>query len=155
MARILTRRVGLLCLALTILAAGVHAQALKAVTANNRASPTTTSSVCGHTAPSPQTLPPSASGPVVYLIGLCFEPQGSRSRFPPESYLQDIQLKPSQPSQGVWTPYDTAVEKVIFEDYQRLWNNHGLADLSIDIRDFAFSNGVIGKLVSYNITERN
>jgi hypothetical protein len=27
--------------------------------------------------------------------------------------------------------------------------------LSIEIRDFQFSNGVIGKLVTYNITERN
>ena len=44
---------------------------------------------------------------------------------------------------------------MILEDYQRLWNNNELANLSIDIRDFQFSNGVIGKLVAYNITERN
>jgi hypothetical protein len=30
-----------------------------------------------------------------------------------------------------------------------------LADLAIDIRDFQFSNGVIGQLVTYNITQRN
>lgn len=30
-----------------------------------------------------------------------------------------------------------------------------LADLSIDIRDFQLSNGVIGKLVTYDIVERN
>ena len=48
-----------------------------------------------------------------------------------------------------------AVDRAIFEDYQRLWNNNALADLSIDIRDFAFSNGVIGKLVTYDITERH
>jgi hypothetical protein len=64
-------------------------------------------------------------------------------------------LKPSRPSQGLWTPYDSAAEQVILEDFQRLWNHFPLADLSIDIRDFAFSNGVIGKLVTYNITERN
>jgi hypothetical protein len=64
-------------------------------------------------------------------------------------------LKPSRPSQGFWTPYDSAAEQVILEDFQRLWNNLPLADLSIDIRDFQFSNGVIGKLVTYNITERN
>jgi hypothetical protein len=29
------------------------------------------------------------------------------------------------------------------------------ADLSIDIRDFQFSNGVIGKVVTYDITERD
>jgi hypothetical protein len=33
--------------------------------------------------------------------------------------------------------------------------NHLLAELSVDIRDYRFSNGVIGKLVTYNITERD
>jgi hypothetical protein len=33
-------------------------------------------------------------------------------------------------------------------------NNNELANLSIEIRDFQFSNGVVGQLVSYNITER-
>jgi hypothetical protein len=64
-------------------------------------------------------------------------------------------LKPSRPSQGLWTPYDSAAERVILEDFQRLWNRLPLAALSIEIRDFRFSNGVIGKLVTYNITERD
>jgi hypothetical protein len=51
--------------------------------------------------------------------------------------------------------YDHAPWKVILEDCQRLWNNNALANLSIEIRDFLFSNGVIGKVVVYNITERN
>jgi hypothetical protein len=55
----------------------------------------------------------------------------------------------------VVTEVHPSVEKVILDDYQRLWNNNALANLSIEIRDFQFSNGVIGKLVSYNITERN
>jgi hypothetical protein len=56
---------------------------------------------------------------------------------------------------GLWTPCDAAAEKITFEDYQRLSNNNALATLSIEIRDFQSSNGVIGKLVTYNITERN
>jgi hypothetical protein len=64
-------------------------------------------------------------------------------------------LKPSRPSQGQWTPYDSAAEQMILEDFQRLWTHFALADLSIDIRDFQFSNGVIGKVVIYDITERD
>ena len=55
----------------------------------------------------------------------------------------------------LWVPYNSAAERVIFEDFQRLWANHKLSELSVDIRDYRFSNGVIGKLVTYNITERN
>jgi hypothetical protein len=100
-------------------------------------------------------LPPSTSGPVVFLLSLCFEPQGAQSRFPPEHYTHDIHLNLSSPSQGRWIPYDAATEKVILEDYQRIWSNNALANLSIEVRDFLFSNGVIGKVVVYNITERN
>jgi hypothetical protein len=88
------------------------------------------------------------------LISPCFERQGGRPRLQPETYLREIQLIPSHPSQGLWT-YDSAAERVILEDFQRLWNNLALADLSIGIRDFQFSNGVVGKLVTYNVTERN
>jgi hypothetical protein len=100
-------------------------------------------------------LPPPTSGPVVYLISPCFERQGGRSRLQPETYLREIHLKPSRPSQGEWTPYDSGAEQIILEDFQRLWNHFALADLSIDIRDFQFSNGVIGKVVTYDMTERD
>lgn len=156
MARTLARHVGVLCLALTIPATvSPQAQALRTLTASSQGQPVAASSICGIAAPLPRALPPSTSGPVVYLISPCFERQGGRTRLQPETYLREIHLKPSRPSQGFWTPYDSAAEQVILEDFQRLWNNLPLADLSIDIRDFQFSNGVIGKLVTYNITERN
>jgi len=156
MARTLARRVGLLLLALTIFGTvSPRAQALRTVTASTQGRRAAASSICGIAAPLPGALPPSTSGPVVYLISPCFERQGRRSRLPPETYLREIHLKASRPSQGLWTPYDSAAEQVILEDVQRLWNHLPLADLSIDIRDFAFSNGVIGKLVTYNITERD
>jgi hypothetical protein len=156
MPKFLARLVGLLCLALTILwTASLQAQVLRTLTANVEGQPATPLSMCGQAIRQPQSLPPSSSGPVVYLIGLCFEPQGYRPRFPPEIYTHDIHLRTSSPTEALWIPYDAAVEKVIFEDYQRLWNSNAFANLSIEIRDFPFSNGVIGKLVSYNITERN
>jgi len=160
----LPRLICLLCLALTICGtAGLRAQVLRTLTANTQGQPETVLSACGNKMRLPSSLPgfpraplpPSASGPVVYIMALCFEPQGYQSRFPPEHYTRDIHLPRSAPSRGLWIPYDAAVEKVILEDYQRLWNSNELANLSIEIRDFQFSNGVIGKLVSYNITERN
>jgi hypothetical protein len=156
MARTLARHLGLLCLALWILGTiNPRAQTLRTVTASTQGQPIAATSICGIAAPLPGALPPTASRPVVYLISPCFERQGGRPRLQPETYLREIYLKPSRPSQGLWTPYDSAAEHVILEDFQRLWNNLPLADLSIDIRDFSFSNGVIGKLVTYNITERN
>jgi hypothetical protein len=156
MGRTLTRHVGLLCLALCLLGTvSPRAQTLRTLTASTQGPPGAASLVCGIAAPQPRALPPSTSGPIVYLISPCFERQGGRPRLEPETYLREIHLKPSRPSQGLWTPYDSAAEHVILEDLQRLWNHLPLSDLSIDIRDFKFSNGVIGKLVTYNITERN
>jgi hypothetical protein len=113
------------------------------------------SSICGFPVLEPSMLPPPNASPVVYLIAPCFERQGRASRVPPVEYLRDIRLPPSVPSQGLWVPYNSAAERVIFEDFQRLWANHLLTELSVDIRDYRFSNGVIGKLVTYNITERD
>jgi hypothetical protein len=112
------------------------------------------SSICGFPVPEPSALPPADVGPVVYMVAPCFERQGSVARVPPVDYLRDIQLPPSVPSQGLWVPYNRAAERVIFEDFQRLWANHLLSELSVEIRDYRFSNGVTGKLVTYNITER-
>jgi hypothetical protein len=113
------------------------------------------SSICGLPVLEPSMLPPPNVSPVVYMIAPCFERQGGVARVSPVDYLRDIQLPPSLPSQGLWVPYNSAAERVIFEDFQRLWANHLLAELSVDIRDYRFSNGVIGKLVTYNITERD
>src|SRR5262245_8227222 len=113
------------------------------------------SSICGMPVLEPSMLPPPNVSPVVYMIAPCFERQGGVARVSPVDYLRDIQLPPSLPSQGLWVPYNSAAERVIFEDFQRLWANHLLAELSVDIRDYRFSNGVIGKLVTYNITERD
>ena len=156
MARTVARHLGLLGLALTTLATAYPgAQALRTVTSSTQGQPVTALSICGAGILRPGALPPPTSGPVVYLISPCFERQGGRPRLQPETYLREIHLKPSRPSQGLWTPYDSAAEQVILEDFQRLWSNLPLADLSIEIRDFQFSNGVIGKLVTYHITERN
>ena len=62
--------------------------------------------------------------------------------------------RPSRPSEGVWVPYDEAAEKTIRDDFKRLWATNFLDNLSIDADDYTFSNGVVGKLVIYNMEER-
>jgi outer membrane protein insertion porin family len=110
--------------------------------------------ICGQQVPPPRALPPDGSGPVVYLIAPCFEAQGNTSLVDIQTYLYYIQLKASRPSEGVWVPYNDDTETTIRDDFKRLWGTNFLDNLSIDIEDFTFSNGVIGKLVTYDMEER-
>ncbi|MGH9256041.1 MAG: outer membrane protein assembly factor BamA [Vicinamibacterales bacterium] len=111
---------------------------------------------CGQRVPPPANLPPAGSRPVVYLVGPCFMAQGNVSTVDPQTYLYYMQItsKLSQPSQNQWVPYDESIEEIARADFQRLWATNFLSDLSIDVSDYVFSNGVIGKLVTYNMEER-
>ena len=110
--------------------------------------------ICGNVVPTPVNLPPAGSGPVVYLLAPCFQVQGNISTVEPQTYLYYIQLRPSQPSQNIWVPYNEQTDEMMREDFKRLWATNFLDDLSIDVQDYTFSNGVIGKLVTYNMEER-
>jgi outer membrane protein insertion porin family len=110
--------------------------------------------ICGNPVPPPVNLPPAGSGPVVYLLAPCFQAQGNVSTVEPQTYLYYMQLRPSQPSQNLWVPYNEQAEETMREDFKRLWATNFLDDLSIDVQDYTFSNGVIGKLVTYNMEER-
>ena len=115
-----------------------------------------TATFCGQRVPPPASLPPVGSGPVVYLVGPCFAAQGNTSIVEPQTYLYYMQItsKLSQPSQNRWVPYDESVEEIVRGDFQRLWATNFLTDLSIVVSDYTFSNGVIGKLIAYNMEER-
>ncbi|MBI3046671.1 MAG: outer membrane protein assembly factor BamA [Acidobacteria bacterium] len=110
--------------------------------------------ICGVPVGPPATLPPADSGPVVYLLAPCFSAQGNVSTVEPQTYLYYIQLRPSQPSQNVWIPYDEKAEQTMLDDFKRLWATNFLTDLSIEVTDYFFSNGVVGKLVAYHMEER-
>jgi outer membrane protein insertion porin family len=112
-----------------------------------------TATVCGQQA-RPAAQPPAGSGPVVLFIAPCFEAQGNASVIEAATYLYYIQLKFSAPSRGVWVPYDDTSEKTILEDFHRLWNTNFLDNLWIETADYKFPNGVIGKIVTYNMEER-
>jgi outer membrane protein insertion porin family len=110
--------------------------------------------ICGQPVPPPRSLPPAGSGPVVYLIAPCFEAQGNTSLVDIQTYLFYIQLRASRPSENVWVPYNEDTENTIREDFKRLWATNFLDNLSVDVEDYKFSNGVIGKLVTYDMEER-
>src|SRR5712671_38515 len=110
--------------------------------------------VCGLPIPEPRALPPVDSPPIIYLMVPCFETQGNTSLVDINTYLYYIQLKSSRPSEGVWIPYDETSEKTIREDFQRLWGTNFLDNISVETQDYTFSNGVKGKLVIYNLEER-
>jgi outer membrane protein insertion porin family len=87
-------------------------------------------------------------------MGLCFPTQGNQSAVEPGTYLYYLHLRPSRPSQGEWIPYDESTVATIREDFRRLWATGFLDDLRIEADDYTFANGVVGKIVTYNLEER-
>ena len=106
--------------------------------------------------PPPAALPPAGSGPVVYFITVCFPNQGNQPLVEPQTYLYYMQSPDliSLPSQNIWKPYNEAAEQTIIGDHKRLWATNFLDDLKIEVLDFPFSNGVVGKVVVYQLEER-
>jgi outer membrane protein insertion porin family len=104
----------------------------------------------------PSRLPPAGSGPVVYQAGLCFEKQGGSSVVDPQTYLYYMQITQSvsRPGENRWVPYDDKVEQVMLADFKRLWATNFLDDLSVETYEYPFSNGVVGKVILYNMEER-
>jgi outer membrane protein insertion porin family len=86
---------------------------------------------------------------------VCFPEQGGVSVIEPETYLYYIHTKFSIPSKGTWIPWDeAATPEALKADFRSLWGTTFLDNLSIEVTDYAFSNGVVGKLIAYNIEER-
>ena len=110
--------------------------------------------LCGQPVPAPAQLPPAGSGPLVYVLGLCFSAQGNQSAVEPETYLYYLRLRPSRPSQREWVAFDDSTRETIKEDFRRLWATGFLDDLKIEATDYTFANGVVGKIVTYHLEER-
>ena len=60
----------------------------------------------------------------------------------------------SNASQNRWVPYNDDVEAAVLRDFRSLWNTGFLDDLLIEVRDVRFENGVIGKVIVFDMEER-
>ena len=61
----------------------------------------------------------------------------------------------SLPSQNKWTPWDERTEKQALTDFNTLMRNTTfLEDMRIEVNDYTFPNGAVGKIVSYIAEER-
>jgi outer membrane protein insertion porin family len=110
--------------------------------------------ICGQTVPPPARLPPAGSGTLLHVVMLCFEKQGGSPVVEANTYLYYMQLKGSQPSINAWVPYDDTAQQMALGDFKRLWATNFLDDLVIEVHDVRYANGVGGKVVVYNMEER-
>ncbi len=143
-------------LALTALLVGSLAPAAAAQDQPRAAGAANPTTACDVPLQPPASLPPANSGPIVWQIAPCFLKQGNVTLIDPQTYLyyMQIQQKRSRPSEGVWVAYDESVEQIMREDFTRLYNTNFLDNISIETVDYTFSNGVIGKIILYNMEER-
>src|SRR3954468_3590923 len=100
---------------------------------------------------------PPAGQQFVWYMDLCFPKQGNSPTIESETYLYYIKLKDmvSLPSQGRWVPYDEKVEQTALADFNTLMKTTSfLDDMSVEVTDYTFPNGAVGKIVTYNMEER-
>jgi hypothetical protein len=146
-------------LVLTALVFGVVARvgaAQQAQAPAPAAGPAPTVRVCEVEVTAPANLPPAGSGPVMWLLAPCFLAQGGTSTIDVDTYLfyMKLQNQTSRPTANVWVPYDDKIEQQMLADFKALWGTNFLEDLSIEVTDYTFPNGVVGKIVQYHMEER-
>ena len=93
--------------------------------------------VCGQQR-APLAQPPAGSPPVVLFVGALLRSTGRHLG----DRAADLRLlhpgsKTSQPSQGIWIPYDESIEQIIRDDFKRLLAPpmDFLDNLSIEVSD--------------------
>jgi outer membrane protein insertion porin family len=112
--------------------------------------------VCDLPIPAPSKLPPAGSPPLVNNILLCFAKQGGAPVIEANTYLFYLEMKNhvSRPQDDRWVPFTEETEQILLRDFKSLWATTFLDDLSIEVLDVDWGNGVIGKLVVYHMEER-
>jgi outer membrane protein insertion porin family len=111
-------------------------------------------SVCSNDLGAPLGQPPAGTAPVMLAMEFCFA--GGDPLLPTETYQYYVRTNTllSAPSKGVWLPYNAAVEGALREDFTRLMDQGFLDFLLIEVNDYVFPNGVVGKVASYRLEER-
>jgi len=128
--------------------AGAIADAQTAPAAAQTPTPPASPAPAAQTAPP---LPPPDSPPLVRVIELRFPKQGNIPVVEAQTYLYYIHTQASRPRDGFWAKYD---EQTVLEDFKRLWATNFLEDLSIDVQDMPYENGVVGKHIIFDMEER-
>jgi outer membrane protein insertion porin family len=116
-----------------------------------------TKTTCGSPVGAPAALPPSGSPPFLWIFELCFDQQGNSPNVETETYQYYIKLKDqvSLPSQGVFRPWNEQAEETALRDFRTLmFDTNFLDDMRIEVTDYTFENGVVGKIVVYHMEER-
>ena len=106
---------------------------------------------------------PPAGSKFIWIWEPCFPSQGDadapngRTNVDPETYQFYAKLDDlvSQPSQGIWTPWNEAAENIAKADFLTFMRDTAfLDDLRIERTEFTFPNGAVGVIVSYIGEER-
>jgi outer membrane protein insertion porin family len=148
---------GLAWLALAGVAAAQPAAAQPAASPAPQTQPLPPITACAGSPPyTPAAQPPAGSGPVVLTIAPCFAAQGGSPLVDIQTYLYYMQAsqKISAPSRALWVPYTDETEQTMRDDFKRLWATGFLDNLSIETEDYDFPNGTVGKILLYNMEER-
>ena len=121
-----------------------------------------TRSACGSALAAPSVEPP-AGITFIWTMELCFpsqatpdSPQG-QSNIEPETYLFYTKMDEliSRPREGVWSPWNEQARSVAMADFKALMQDTTfLDDLKIEVNDYTFPNGAVGKIISYIGEER-
>ncbi len=104
----------------------------------------------------PSPLPPPDSPTLFTTLQILAPTQGNVLSVEGQTYLYYMEIDElvSLPSQGRWTPWDETIEQVLLEDFQRLWDTGFLTDLTIEIVDDPYPNGVQGRRAVFLLEER-
>src|SRR5262245_34084311 len=141
--------------ALTVAAgAGAQVNPVPQLPAAGGEAPPLPATICNQQVPEPARLPPASAGPVLTAVMLCFEKQGGSPVVEANTYLYYMQAKGSRPSLNEWIKFDSSVEQLATADFKRLWATNFLDDLAIEVHDVKYANGVPGKVLVYNMEER-
>jgi outer membrane protein insertion porin family len=104
----------------------------------------------------PAAVPPAGSEPVFTNLTLQFHPV-NESIIEAQTYLFYIQAKDllSRPSAAEWRTYSEDTERVLRDDFKRLWATNFLDNLWIETTDVrTYPNGVVAKNVTFHMEER-
>ena len=104
----------------------------------------------------PSPLPPPDSPTLFTTLQILAPTQGNVLSVEGQTYLYYMEIDElvTLPSQGRWTPWDETIEQVLLEDFQRLWDTGFLTDLTIEIVDDPYPNGVQGRRAVFLLEER-